>query len=206
MIVHGAMPSPFARKVLFTLAEKGIPHEQRNLIPMPKTPELLAMHPMGKTPILELDDGTFIPDSSVICAYLERAYPEPSIYPKDAKEYARALFLEEYADSKVVEAVSTVFFERFVKPNVLQQEPDEALVKEALTTTLPPVCDYLEGQMPEKGATILPDFSIADIALGAHLGGLRFAKEEIDGERWPRLASYVSGILTRPAFQKVLSR
>src|SRR5262245_19717243 len=95
-IVHGVPASPFVSKVLALLEEKGLAYESRSLVTQPKTPELLARNPLGKIPILE-HGGFFLPDSSVICAYLERLHPEPSLYPKDARELGLALFLEEYS-------------------------------------------------------------------------------------------------------------
>ena len=204
MIVHGGRPSPFARKVLVTLEEKGIPYEQKDLSPVPKTPELLAMHPMGKIPILETDDGSYVPDSSVICAYLERIQPQPSLFPSDPADFARALFLEEYADTKMVEAIGGIFFEHFVKVRVFGQEPDAERVDQLVENELPPVCDYLESQLTEGRDTVLASFSIADVALGAHLGGLTFANLGIDGSRWPKLAAYFETTLARPSFKTAM--
>ena len=104
IIVKGAKPSPFARKVIITLEEKGIPYEVETLAPFPKTKELLAMHPLGKIPILQ-DGDVHIPDSSVIIAYLERIHPSPSVYPEDPVEYARALFFEEFSDTRMVDGI-----------------------------------------------------------------------------------------------------
>jgi len=204
MILHGATPSPFARKALVVLEEKGIAYEQVQATPFPKTPELLKMHPMGKIPILELDDGTFIPDSSVICAYLQRAHPEPSIVPEDPKDFARVLFIEEYADTKIIESVGQIFFEKFVKPNVFKQETDEERVKDLLENVMPPTMDYLESQIAKGSETFLDTFSIADAALGAHLGGMHYAGIEIDGDRWPGVAGYAKALWARPSFKKVM--
>lgn len=88
-IVHGATPSPFVRKVLIALSEKGLDCELQALMPIPKTPELLALNPVGKIPIFQ-DGDLILPDSSVICAYLERTHPEPSLYPSDPALYGRA--------------------------------------------------------------------------------------------------------------------
>jgi len=204
MILHGATPSPFARKALVVLEEKGIAYEQVQATPFPKTPELLKMHPMGKIPILELDDGTFIPDSSVICAYLQRAHPEPSIVPEDPMDFARVLFIEEYADTKIIESVGQIFFEKFVKPNVFKQETDEERVKDLLENVMPPTMDYLESQIAKGSETFLDTFSIADAALGAHLGGMHYAGIEIDGDRWPGVAGYAKALWARPSFKKVM--
>jgi len=75
-IVHGGVPSPFVKKVCAFLAEKGVAFEQRSLAPFPKSPELLAMNPLGKIPIYQ-DGELMLPDSSAICAYVERVQPKP---------------------------------------------------------------------------------------------------------------------------------
>jgi glutathione S-transferase len=204
MIVHGGAPSPFVRKVRVSLFEKGLEHESRELVPIPKTPELLAMNPLGKIPIFEHGD-LLVPDSSVILAYLERVQPEPAMVPADPKQLARALFLEEYADTRLNEAVSPVFFQRFVRKAIFQQEPDEAIVQEALEQTLPPVLDWLESQLPEGADSFLPEFSVADIGVGVHLQSLAMTGVDIDASRWPRLARYAAAITRRPSFEKAAS-
>jgi glutathione S-transferase len=204
MIVHGARPSPFVRKVLVTLEEKGLPYEQIELVPIPKTPELLAMHPLGKIPVLELDDGTFMPDSSVICLYLERVAPSPSLYPVDPAAYARALFLEEWSDTQLMDAISPVFFERFVKPRVLGQEPDEAHVAATLAGPAPEALAWLEKQMPSEGGWLVGAFSIADVAIASQLTNLVIAGESIDATRWPRTAAWLARTIRRPSFEKAM--
>ena len=90
MKLYGANGSPFFRKARVVLEEKGIPYETENLVPVPKTPELLAMHPLGKIPILR-DGEVVVPDSSVICAYLEKKHPSPALYPADPADLTRPL-------------------------------------------------------------------------------------------------------------------
>ena len=204
MKLYGATPSPFFRKARVVLEEKGLSYETEDLAPFPKTPELMAMHPMGKIPILKDGDAT-IPDSSVICAYIERTHPTPALYPADAVEFARALFLEEYADTRIAEVVGGIFFERFVKPNVFQQDTDEARVSEIIENDLPPLLDWLEAQVPESGDSVLSHFSIADVALAAHMGGLRFANVPLDAERWPKLGRYCEAVWSRPSFKAAMA-
>ncbi len=200
LIVKGAKPSPFARKVIITLEEKGIPYELENLAPIPKTPELLAMNPLGKIPILQ-DGDDHIPDSSVIIAYLERIHPTPSVYPEDPKEYARALFLEELADTRIVDVLGGIFFERFIKARLFQQEPDAEKVDAILANDLPPLLDLLESLVPEGRSTLLPRFSVADIAWGCQLMSLQLCDVEVDAGRAPKLAAYADSILSRPSFK-----
>lgn len=199
MKLYGATPSPFFRKVRVVLEEKGLSYETENLVPIPKTPALLAMSPLGKIPLLR-DGDLVVPDSSVICAYLEKKFPSPAVYPAEPADFARALFLEEYADTRMGEVLGGIFFERFVKPNVLHGAPDEARVAELIARDLPPVLDYLESQVPADRDSVLARFSIADAALGAHLGSLTFAGVAIDSARWPRTQRYYSTLLKRPSF------
>ncbi len=81
--------SPNARRVRIFIAEKGleIPTVAVDMTKGEnKTPEYLAKNSLGKMPLLELDDGTYIAESHAICRYLER-YP-PSAAP-DGHGYGR---------------------------------------------------------------------------------------------------------------------
>lgn len=219
MKLYGARRSPFVRKVRIVLEEKGIPYELEEIVPVPKTPELLALSPLGKIPILE-DGGAVVPDSSVICAYLEKKHPSPALIPEDPAELARALFLEEYADSHMSESMGAIALERFVKPNLLGQPTDEARLAELLEavtarwfgtpaaargSALPPVMDYLESQVPADGDCVLSRFSIADAALGPQLAGALAPGIEIDAKRWPRTLRYYRALRARPSFETALA-
>jgi len=140
----------------------------------------------------------------VICAYLEKKYPLPALFPEDPAQLAKALFLEEYADTEMAETLGGVFFERFVKPHVMRQAADEARVAELLERAVPPVLDYLESHIPSDRDTVLPRFCITDAALGAQLGNLTFAGIEIDAKRWPRAARYDQALRARPSFKTVM--
>ena len=198
--IHGGAISPFVRKTHVFCQEKSIPFETTDLSPVPKTPELLAMNPLGKIPILE-DEGTQIPDSSVICAYLERLHPRPALYPEDPKDFARVLFLEEWADTKGVEIFAPALFERLIKKLFFQQEADEEKLATVRKEQAPPVFDYLESQLGDDPALVGGRFSLADCALGAQLQNWALAREEIDASRWPKLRAYSDAVLSRPSFK-----
>jgi glutathione S-transferase len=205
MKIYGVPQSPFVRKAIIALEEKGIPYENEPLVPQPKTPELLAMNPIGKIPILR-DGDAVVPDSSVICAYLEKKHPSPALYPSDPADYARALFLEEYADTRLAEATLPLLFERMVKQIFFAQPADEARVQSVLDEVLPPALDYLETQAPDDGDSVLARFSIADVALGTQLVVLPGVGVEIDARRWPRLARYQRALLARPSFKTAMAK
>jgi glutathione S-transferase len=169
-------------------------------MPFGQTEEYYAISPLGKVPCYE-DQGAAIPDSSVIIDYLEHVHPTPALYPSDALERAQALFLEEYADTKLGDVVGTVFRQRFVNPNFFQQDPDEEIVKQALKVDIPPVFDYLEGQIADKPFLVGGHFSIADIAVASPFVNFALAKEKVDAKRWPQLADYVERMHARPSYK-----
>jgi glutathione S-transferase len=197
--VYGVPPSPFVRKVRATLAEKGIDYELEMVSPFAKEPEYLKISPLGKVPAFRDGDFAFS-DSSVICAYLEKTHPVPALYPDDAKDYARALWLEEYADSRLAEVVGAVFFNRVVKPKLMKQAGDEAAVKQALEQDLPRELDYLAAQLGDREYLVADRLTIADLSVATQLTNLLHAGESVDAARWPKLAAYVERLQARPSF------
>lgn len=201
--LHGVGGSPFVRKVRVALAEKNIEYEHIPVMPFGQKPEYFEISPLGKVPCYE-DQGVAIPDSSVIIDYLERVHPKPALYPTKPTERAQALFLEEYADTKLVEVLLAVFRERYINKNIFKKEPDEAIIKDALEVKIPPVLDYLEGRLGDKPFFIGNQFSIADIAVSSPFVNFAMAEETVDASRWPQLADYVQRIHARPAYKSVL--
>lgn len=201
--LHGINVSPFVRKVRVYMAEKGLPYDIEPVIPVNVSDEYKKMSPLGKIPAYRDGDVTLC-DSSVICAYLERTHPEPALYPKDAKEYARALWYEEYADTKLLEAVTPPFVQRVVNPKFMNQPADEAAVKKALTEDAPPIFDYLEEQIGDHEYLVGNRFSIADIATASGFVNFAHGGETVDAGRWPKLAAYVERIHARPSFKALI--
>jgi hypothetical protein len=81
--IHGVPFSVHTRKVLLTLREKQLPFELVPVIPLTPPSGWSELSPLGKIPVLRSPKLT-VADSSVICQYLERRHPSPSIYPSDA--------------------------------------------------------------------------------------------------------------------------
>jgi glutathione S-transferase len=201
--LHGANLSPFVRKTRVFLAEKNLRYELVPLIPFNPPAEFLKISPLGKIPVYQ--DGDFtLPDSSCICLYLERVQPTPPLYPQDARLYGRALFYEEYADTRLVETLGPVFFERVVKKLIMKQQPDEARCREQIDTKAPAVFDWLESQVGGKEAVVGGRFSIADIAIASPFVNFEHAGEKVDAKRWPGLAAYVERIHSRPSFKTLI--
>ena len=91
MQLYSAPLSPFAARVRLSIYRKGL---DIAIVPPPpgglKGEAFLALSPMGQIPVLELADGTVIPESSAILEYLEDAFPTPSLRPAGIADLARA--------------------------------------------------------------------------------------------------------------------
>ena len=98
-------PAPNPAKVRVYLAEKGleVPTELVSLIEgQQKSPAFLARNPMGKLPVLELDDGSTITNSLAIIEYFEELHPEPSMWGDTPEERAHARAMERHCDLGVL--------------------------------------------------------------------------------------------------------
>ncbi|WP_430910281.1 glutathione S-transferase family protein [Methylobacterium sp. sgz302541] len=203
MIVYGTGYSPYVRKVLVALAEKGVAYEHRPLMFHDPDPAFQAASPLGKIPAID-DGGFLLADSTAILFYLERRQPAPALIPTEAQALGRALWFDKFGDTELFGKLIVPFVERVLKPNRMGKPTDEAAVAKALDKDLPPLFDYLESEI--DGAFLVDDaFGIADISIATGFYNFGLAKAEIDAARWPRLAAYVEAILARPSFQTAMA-
>lgn len=80
--ICGFRISNYHNKVLIALLEKGVPYEEDCEVKPSQKPEYLALSPMGKVPYAQID-GTRLCESEVILEYLEDAYPDKPLLPKE---------------------------------------------------------------------------------------------------------------------------
>ncbi|HEY2068023.1 MAG TPA: glutathione S-transferase family protein [Rhizomicrobium sp.] len=204
LIVYGSNVSPFVRKVRVFLAEKGVDYTLEQVNPFRPPPEFLAISPMKRIPVLRDTDQpepNTLPDSSVICDYLEHKFPTPALYPADPMQRARALWFEEYADSILAATIGPgLFFERVVK-RMMRSETDEEICTRTLSEKLPPLFDYLETELGGALYFVGGAFSIADITVATMLVNFDHAGEKLDASRWPHLAAFMTRLHERPSFK-----
>lgn len=200
--IVGSYISPYVRKVLAVLEHKGIPYEIDPIIPFTGDDRFSEISPLRRVPVL-IDDQVTLPDSTVICEYLEDRYPEPRLYRRDPSERARARWLEEFADSRMGEVIiSRLFNQKTIRPFVWKQPTEEEVVARVLEVELPQIFDYLEQQLPAQGF-VFAELSIADIALASMLRNAQILGVSIDAARWPRVAAHTSMVLGLPCLQKL---
>lgn len=201
LTLYGINLSTFTRKVRLALLEKGLDH-RFEMAPM-GSPKVKALHPLGKIPVLT-DGDVVVPDSSVIIAYLERAYPDVPLYPSVAADLARALWLEEYADTRLREVTLPFFSERVVKP-VFQGKPADEAALAAAAAPRDEAFAYLERELGGRLCAAGEAFTVADLAIGAQLVTYIQGAGPLDAGRWPALSAWLGRLAARSHWAPVLA-
>ena len=205
MIVYGSSLSPFVRKTLAYVSEKGLEVE---LVPTGlgnKDPAFREASPFGKMPGFR--DGDFaISDSTAIITYLEAKYPEPPLLPTEPKSRARTIWYEEFADTILIACMGKLFFNRVVAPMFLGQEGDLAAADKAEKEELPPLLDYIEGVIPASGHLVDDRLTLADLAVASPFVNLAHVGVTVDAATHPKTAAFVEAILTRPSFAPIVAQ
>jgi glutathione S-transferase len=200
--IIGSYLSPYVRKVLVFLHHKKITYQIDPIVPFFGDERFSKLSPVRRIPVL-IDDRVTLCDSSVICQYLEERHPEPSLYPRDVADRARARWLEEFADTRMGDVfIWKLFNQVVINPFVFGEKTDEAILKQALSEDIPGVLDYLESQLPADGFTF-GDFSIADIAIAVFFRNAAFAGFRVDAARWPKTAGFVDRVLAQDGFAQL---
>jgi glutathione S-transferase len=200
MKIIGSYVSPYVRKVTACLALKGLDYEIDPITPFFGGEEFARLSPLRRIPVL-IDGDLSLCDSSVICAYLDEAYPGHPLLPASPADRARVRWLEEYADTRLGDVfIWGLFYQKIVHPIVWREPGDQARVERTLAEDIPAALDYLEGQLPEDGF-LYGEIGLADIALASFFRNAAYAGFAPDPERWPRTAGFVARALAHPCFE-----
>ena len=204
--LYGVPFSAHTRKVILAANEKKIEFELVPTVPLDPPDGWRDLSPTGKIPVLA-DNGFNLADSSAICAYLEKKYPQPSIYPSEPQDFARALWLEEFVDGSLQQHILEGFLlETVFAPLFLKRETNWDIVKESLDVHIPRGFSYLESQTGGEGFLVGTRLSIADIALASILINFNYGGQKVDEARFPKLASWFRDILRHPTIRETLGR
>ena len=205
MILYGSSISPFVRKTLAYISEKGLEVELKPIGIGDADPAFRAASPFGKMPGFR--DGDFaISDSTAIITYLEAKYPDPPLIPADPASRARTIWYEEFADTILAACMGKLFFNRVVAPRFLGREGDLAAADTAQAEELPPLIDYIEKVMPASGHLVDDRLTLADLAVASPFVNLDHLGVTVDAAHHPKTAAFVAAILARPSFAATVAK
>src|SRR3954453_11266976 len=122
--------SPFSRKVRLVLAEKRLPFDLRAEKVWERRTEYLELNPACTVPTLVEDNGLVVPDSGVICEYLEEAYPDNALLGRTLAERVETRRLVAWFDGKFAQEVTrNLVGEKFMKRLLGRGEPNAAALR-----------------------------------------------------------------------------
>ena len=187
--------SPYGRKVRIALAEKRIEYVLVEASPWAPGNPVSDFNPLGKIPVLVLDDGTALYDSRVIVEYLDTVSPVSRLIPEPSRQRIAVRRWEALADG-ICEAASALVLER--RRPARQQSCDWA---ERQTRKVTLGVAELARELGERSWCSGESYSLADIATGCALGYLDLRLPDL-GWRvdYPNLLRHADKLAKRPSF------
>jgi len=197
--------SPFGWKVRVALAEKKIKYEMIVTENKNEDPAFARLNPIRKTPVLVLEDGRSIYESTVINEYLEEVHPQPPMLAKDPYERARVRMIEDTFDQYVYPAIRDFTNSQFdYQPPILLRKKADKVDHKLLEESRIKVHEHLQRLEAElKGRTWFGGdiFSMADAALVPALTGNLKVLGVLPDPKYPNLVAWIGRVTARPAYK-----
>ncbi|WP_275545978.1 glutathione S-transferase family protein [Pseudomonas sp. Marseille-Q0931] len=203
-----------SQRILWLLEELGVDYQikryERDTKTMLAPPELRAVHPLGKSPVVT-DGELTLAESGAIIDYLANRYGPHLLPAADSPERLRCTYWLHYAEgSAMPPLLLKLVFDKmesspmpfFVKPIArgIARKVKSAFVAPQLKLHL----DYLESELGKSTWFAGEQFSAADIQLSFPLEAAA-ARAGLDASR-PRLMAFLERIHARPAYQRALEK
>lgn len=189
--------SPFAARVRMLLrAKNAAPLEM-----LKPGADYKTIAPIGKIPALLLDDGTLLPESEVICGYLDTTLPGPSLYLDTPEARARVTLMVRLSDLYLAPPLHDFFV-------LLFTEPSNRAAIEALAPAFARGLKFLDIYVAKDGCAAEARFSQADCTLAPMLFYIDEVLPGLIGqnllEKRPALSAYWQRIRAHPTAAPVL--
>jgi glutathione S-transferase len=201
MKLIGSLPSPFTRKARIVAAEKKVEYvwEPQNVW-APENP-VPDYNPLGKVPVLVLDDGTALYDSRVICEFLDSVSPIGKLIPADNRERIEVRRWEALADGALDAGVLARLEGQRPTAERSTAWIDRQMDKVARSL------DAMDIQIGTRPWCHGNAFTLADIAVGACVGWFDFRFPQLEWRKdRPNLARLAVKLAERPSFVETAPR
>ncbi len=195
MKVIGSTSSPYARKVRIVMAEKKIEFDFEQDSPWAPDTRVPQFNPLGKVPVLILEDGRKLYDSRVIVEFLDSASPVNRLIPADNREKIEVKRWEALADGILDAGISA---------RLEGQRPDGEKSPAAIAHQMGKVnagLAAMANDLGERGWCCGIDLTLADIAVGCCVGWLEFRFPQLEvGTRHANLGRLAKRLAERASF------
>ena len=200
MKLVGSLTSPYVRKVRIVLHEKKIDHDFVVEVPWDADNKISQLNPLEKVPVLEIDEGLVLYDSSVITDFLESLTPNNRLLPQGNRFRAMAKCAEALAMG-INDAGAAIFVEIKMHP---KEHVSQSFIDRNLKKIERGVARIAEN-LGDNQYLIEDTYTIADIASGSALHFLEVLnhRKMINFDwrtQYPNLGAYVDRLNTRPSF------
>lgn len=197
MKLYSSLTSPYGRKARVVLAEKKIPYTLEIVNPWADDSPVPALNPLGKVPVLVLEDGASVFDSRVIVEYLDHISPVGHLIPAEPKARMVVRGVEALADG-LIDAAVAAYLEN-------KRAPDkrDSAWSDMQSATMQRALRALDNALGEKPWYLGITPTLADIATGCALGYLDLRFPELDWRRsQPGLAQLMTRLSGRTSFSE----
>ena len=201
IVVHHLQDSR-SQRILWLLEELGVGYEvkryERNPMTRLAPPELFAVHPLGKSPVITIDDEVFAETGAIFEALLDRHDQDHRLHPpRDHVDYAQHRYWLHYAEGSAMPPLVMKLIMSMI-PN--QTGPAFGFVEAQIALHL----KYQESVVVEKGGFMGPDFSAADMIMSFPVEAAN-VRANLD-ETAPRLAAWLANVRARPGYAAALEK
>lgn len=191
--------SPYARKVRIVAMEKHIDLEMQEVVLSDPENPVSQYNPLGKVPVLVMDDDEALYDSRVIVEFLDHRTPVAHLIPQDNTSKIAVRRWEALADGVCDAAVAAMMEQR--KP---AEQQSHAIIDKQLGKVTAGL-EKLNTDIAKKKWCVNETFSLADIALGCSLGYVDLRHKHLNWQdNYPALAKHYSILIKRPSFKETM--
>ena len=213
MIIVHHLNNSRSQRVLWLLEELGLPYEvkryQRDAKTMLAPPELKAVHPLGKSPVIT-DNGRTIAETGAIITYIIDTYANGRLVPaRGADDYLRFTYWLHYAEGSAMTPLLLKLIFTAIPTNApgLMRGLVNGIMKQAQARISDPQIkmhvDYWQAELSKSEWFVGNAFTAADIMMSFPLEA---AAMRGDGRSRPKVAAFLDRIHARPAYKAALEK
>jgi glutathione S-transferase len=206
MKVHGHPMSTCTRKVLTTLAEKGVEADLQ-VVDFAKgehkQADHMALQPFGKLPAL-VDDGFVLFESRAIAKYLDNKLPGPKLHGKDAKTNALVDQWSSVEQSHFTPSAMKIIYATLLGPMFGKPVNEEQLAEGRAEVDA--VLPILERQLSKTKYFAGDEFTLADIGFMPYVEYIYAGKQGDVFDKYPSFLAWWKRVSERPSWQKVTGK